>query len=97
MRLDLGIVVLGLVAGLVAGVEPAAVATVSLDVVEAAAVAPMGLDLGLVALALLVRHCSSFGILAPLFGAVISPDVLGRTNLPIEPSISQATLRCCTA
>src|SRR6201986_4760677 len=56
----------------------------------------MGLDLGLVVLALLVRHCSSFESLRPM-DAVISQDVTGRTNLPTHPSNSQPTLRLCAS
>jgi hypothetical protein len=57
----------------------------------------MRLDLGLLVLALLVRHCSSFGILDAGFGAVISPDVPGRANLPTDPSNSQPSLRSSPA
>src|SRR5205807_1089012 len=72
------VVVLGLVARLVVGRVPRR----------------MGLDLRLLVLALLVRHCSSFGISTP-FGAVFSLDVLASTNLPIDPSNSQPSLQSC--
>src|SRR5262245_8218509 len=42
----------------------------------------VSLDLGLLVLALLVRHCSSFGILCASFGAVFPPDGAEAENLP---------------
>src|SRR3954471_17298729 len=80
---------LDLVAGLVVGTVLGREGTVTLDLVAGLVVGTVlrrkravALDLGLLVLALLVRHCSSFRSFRARSDAVNSLDVPGRTNLP---------------
>src|SRR3954452_14226185 len=84
-----GAVSLDLVAGLVVRTVLGRERAVSLDLVAGLIVGAVlrregavALDLGLLVLALLVRHCSSFRSFRARSDAVTSLDVPGRTNLP---------------
>src|SRR3954454_1149001 len=84
-----GAVSLDLVAGLVVRTVLGRERAVSLDLVAGLIVGAVlrregavALDLGLLVLALLVRHCSSFRSFRARSDAVNSLDVPGRTNLP---------------
>src|SRR3954471_16152569 len=99
-----GTVALDLVAWLVVRAVLGREGTVALDLVAWLVVravlgreCAVALDLGLLVLALLLRHCSSFRSSCASYRRFNPLDVTGGTNLPIDPSNSQRRLRSCVA